>query len=223
MKLRLRDPALGSVTGSGVLAGAARRRDTAPESRPAAPESPFASLLLTVHLAALALALGPPIFFGAIVAPAIFRVLPTRDMAAELTSPILSKACLLAEVAFGLLVLTSWVLTRGAASRWMRVLLTRIAVVGFFAALVIRQLLIPAMDKIRLEAPGLIDSLPTADPARILLDRYHRLATGFFAAEIGAGLIVLVLTARLMSARRAAPPPPAARPVVPKLLDLSDV
>ena len=192
-------------------------------SRFTTPDSPFASLIWMLHLAGLALALGPPIFFGAIVAPAVFRVLPTRDMAAELTSPILSNACLLAEVAFGVVMVTSWILTRRETARWTRVLMTRISVVGFFAALVIRQLLIPAIDKIRLEAPGLIDSLPTADPARILLGRYHRLATGFFGAEIAAALIVLVLTTRLLTARRAAPPPAAARPAVPKLLDLSDV
>jgi hypothetical protein len=90
---------------------------------------------------------------------------------------------------------------------------------------VIRQLLIPPIDRIREEAPGLIDSLPAADPSRLLLERYHRLATGLFAAEIGAGLVILVATARLLAARRSAlpPPPAAARPPAPKLLDLSDV
>ena len=39
------------------------------------------SLVVTAHLLALALAVGPPLFFGAAVAPAVFRVLPTRDMA----------------------------------------------------------------------------------------------------------------------------------------------
>jgi hypothetical protein len=176
-----------------------------------------------VHLAALALALGPPVFFGAVVAPESFRVLPTRDLAAQLVSPILLKASLLAEVAFGVLLLTSWFLTRRDAPRLTRVLMTRISVIGFFAALVIRQLIVPAIDKIRGEAASLIDNLPAADPDRLLLSRYHRLATGFFTAEILAALVVLVLTARLLVSRREAPPPAAAaRPPVPKLLDLSD-
>jgi hypothetical protein len=182
-----------------------------------------AATILMVHLAALALALGPPIFFGAVVAPESFRVLPTRDLAAQLVSPILLKGSLLAEVAFGVLLLTSWFLTRRDAPRLTRVLMTRISVIGFFAALVIRQLIIPAIDKIRADAPSLIDNLPAADPDRLLLSRYHRLATGFFTAEILAGLVILVLTARLLVARREAPPPAAAaRPPVPKLLDLSD-
>ncbi len=89
-----------------------------------------------------------------------------------------------------------------------RALLTRLPVLGFFAALVIRQLLIPPIDRIRQEAPGLIDSLPASDPSRMLLDRYHRLSTGFFSLEIAAALLMLISTSSLLSARRAAPPAP---------------
>jgi len=170
------------------------------------------TLVLTVHLAALALALAPPVFFGAVIAPSVFRVLPTRDLAAAVQSPILSKMCLLAEASFGALFVTSWLMTRRDAPRATRALLTRMPVLGFFAALVIRQLLIPPIDRIREEAPGLIDSLPAADPSRILLDRYHRLATGFFSLEIAAAALVLVTTAGLLSSRRAAPPPAAEKP-----------
>jgi hypothetical protein len=177
-------------------------------------------LVVGLHLAALAFALAPPIFFGAVVAPAVFHVLPTKDMAGALQSPILSKMCGLAEASFLVLFVTSWLLTRDAP-KGTRALLTRLPVLGFFAALVIRQLLIPPIDKIRAEAPGLIDSLPAADPSRILLDRYHRLATGFFSLEIAAALIVLLATARLWSQRRTAPPAAAAVPKpAPKILDL---
>lgn len=181
----------------------------------------FQGPLLFFHLAGIALAIGPTLFFGAIVAPAAFRLLPTRDLAASLTSPVLSGACLLAEVAFGVLFLTGWWLTRRDVPRVTRSLLTRLPVAGFFAALVIRELLIPPMDRIRAEAPGLIDNLPAADPARILLDRYHRLATDFFAATLVVAVAVLFLTARLLSIARSGPPPAASRPPVPKLLDLS--
>jgi len=179
------------------------------------------SPILALHLAALALALGPPLFFGAVVAPAVFRVLPTRDLAASLVSPVLSGTCLLAEIAFGVLFATSWWLTRDVP-RLTRSLLTRLPVAGFFAALVIGQLLIPPMDRIRREAPGLIDNLPAADPSRLLLERYHRLSTGFFGALLVAAVAMLLLTARLLSvSRETAGPPGAARPPVPKLLDLS--
>jgi hypothetical protein len=184
------------------------------------------ALVLTLHLAALSLALAPPLFFGAVVAPSAFHVLPTKDLAATLVSPILSRLCILAEACFGVLFATGWLLTGRGAPRMLRALPTRLPILGFFAAIVIHQLLIPPMDRIRAEAPGLIDNLPAADPSRILLDRYHRLSTGFFTLEIASALALLVITARLLSQ----PAEPAsgrdgstvrrARKPVPKILDL---
>ena len=182
-------------------------------------DSRLGPLLLALHLAALAFALAPPVFFGAVVAPEVFHVLPTRDMAGALQSPILSKMCGLAEASFLVLFVTSWLLTRDAP-KGTKALLTRLPVLGFFAALVIRQLLIPPIDRIRAEAPGLIDNLAASDPARVLLNRYHRLATGFFTLEIAAALITLLVTARLLVQHREAPAAPAAPKAAPKILDL---
>lgn len=180
---------------------------------------------LALHLLALAIALGSPLFFGAVVAPAVFRVLPTRDLAAALQSPILTRLCWLLEGGFALLLLTSWFLSRRwNASRMVSSLLTRAPILGVIGAVVIEKLLIPPIDKIRADAPGLIDDLPAADPGRLLLARYHRLATAFFSVEIAAAALVLLVTARLLLLRRGAPGvPAAARPPGPKLLDLSDV
>lgn len=179
--------------------------------------------VLALHLAALSLALGPPVFFALAVAPASFRVLPTRDLAASLQSPILTAACRLAEGSFAVLFLTSWLLGRWwEAARLTRTLATRAAILGMITAVVIESLLIPPMDKIRTEA-GLLDTLPLTDPSRVLLARYHRLATGFFAAGLVAAVIILLATVRLVLARRRTPVSPPAPQPVPKLLDLSDV
>jgi len=182
-------------------------------------------LILALHLGALALALAPPLFFGAVVAPTAFHVLPTKDLAAALVSPILSRLCVLAEACFGVLFATGWLLTGRGAPRMLRALATRLPVLGFFAAIVIQQLLIPPMDRIRAEAPGLIDTLPAAAPSRILLDRYHRLSTGFFTLEIASALALLVVTARMLSqpepsATGSGQSAPRPKPV-PKILDLS--
>ena len=179
--------------------------------------------VLTIHLLALALAIGPPVFFALAVAPASFRILPTRDLAASLQSPILTMACRMAEGSFGVLFLTSWLLSRWwEAPRLTRTLATRAAILGMITAVVIESLLIPPMDRIRAEA-GLLDMLPRTDPSRVLLARYHRLATGFFSAGLAAAVVILFATVRLIAARRRAPPPPPSRPSVPKLLDLSDL
>lgn len=183
----------------------------------------FTGAVLTLHLIALALAIGPPVFFALAVAPASFRLLPTRDLAASLQAPILTVACRLLQGSFAVLFLTGWSLAKWwEAPRLTRALATRAAILGMIAAVVVEKLLIPPMEKIRTEAGGLIDNLPSADPSRILLARYHRLATGFFSAGLVAALVILVVTAVLLAARRQSPPP-AAVPPVPKLLDLSDV
>jgi uncharacterized protein DUF4149 len=189
------------------------------------PSGRFEAPVLAGHLLALAVTVGAPLFFGAVVAPAAFRVLPTRDLAGALQAPILTRLCWGLEGGFAALLATSWYLGR----RWQTpkaaaALLTRAPILGIIGAVVIEKLLIPPIDRIRAEAPGLIDNLPAADPARILLARYHRLATAFFAVEIAAALLVLFVTARELSRRRGAPgPPAAARPPVPKLLDLSGI
>jgi hypothetical protein len=181
--------------------------------------------ILVLHLLALSVTLASPLFFGAVVAPAAFRVLPTHDLAASLQSPILTRLCELMEGGFAILLGTGWLLTRRwKAPRALAALLTRAPLLGVIGAAVIHQLLIPPIDRIRAQAPGLIDNLPAADPDRLLLTRYHRLATGFFCVEIAASALILLITARLILLRRAAPGPPgASRPPVPKLLDLSGV
>jgi hypothetical protein len=174
-----------------------------------------------VHLLALSAALGPPVFFAAAVAPLSFRILPTRDLAAALQGPVLTRLCWILEAAFVILLLTSWLLARWwKAPRTTAALLTRAPILGVMGAVVIEKLLIPPIDRIRTDAPGLIDNLPAADPGRILLARYHRLATGFFSVEIVAAILVLVVTARLLAARRSTAPLVLARPPVPKILDL---
>jgi hypothetical protein len=185
----------------------------------------FEAPVLALHLLALSVALGSPVFFGAVVAPAAFRILPTRDLAVSLQSPILNHLCELMEGGFVVLIATGWFLTRRwSAPRTVSALLTRAPLLGVIGAAVIQQLLIPPIDRIRAQAPGLIDNLPAADPDRVLLTRYHRLATGFFAVEIAAAALILLVTVRLLLLRRAAPAPAgASRPPVPKLLDLSGV
>ena len=179
-------------------------------------------LLVAAHLLALAAALGPALFFGAVVAPAAFHVLPTRDLAAALVGPIAARLCWTLEAAFAVLLATSFVLTRRwRAPKALTALATRTPLVGIIGAVVIEKLLIPRMDRVREEAPGLIDQLPAADPGRILLARTHRLASGFFGVEIAAAVLLLFVTVRLLAARRAEGPAPGpARREVPKVLDL---
>jgi uncharacterized protein DUF4149 len=200
-----------------------KRREALPGGGAVKAAPRWESAVLVLHLLALTMAIGPAVFFAFGVAPAAFQLL-TRDSAAELIGPILTRACWLAEGSFAVLFLTGWLLTKTReGSRLSRSLLTRAAILGIITSLVIEKLLIPPIEKIRQEAPGLIDNLPASDPSRILLARYHKLATSFFAADLAVALLILLVTARILSRRTSPAAPSAARPPVPKLLDLSDV
>jgi hypothetical protein len=188
----------------------------------------FEAPALVVHLAALAFVVGPPVFFGAVVAPLSFHLLPTHDMAGSLQAPVLTRLCWIAEAGFALLIATSWWLTREGSSKLLKMLMTRAAFLGLIAAVVIEKLLVARIERIRVDAPGLIDNLSAGDPSRVLLGRLHKLSTGFFAIEIAAGVLLLVTTARWIAGRSrppaaTAPMPGASRPPVPKMLDLSGV
>ena len=76
--------------------------------------------MLVLHLAALAMAIGPPVFFALAVAPASFRVLPTRDLAGSLQGPILTVACWLAQGSFAVLFVSGWLLDTNVLSELRR-------------------------------------------------------------------------------------------------------
>ena len=63
-------------------------------------ESRLDTLVLTLHLAALAFALAPPVYYAAVVARSVFKVLPTRDLAGAVQCPIISQTFVFAELSF---------------------------------------------------------------------------------------------------------------------------
>ena len=170
-----------------------------------------------------ALAIGPPLFFGAAVAPSR---LPHPSDAGHGGAPPepdpdpRAAGSLEAE----LRVLLPDVLADSAAGPRRRgssaLPLTRAPILGMIAAVVIEKLLIPPIDRIRAEAPG-----PDRQPAR------RRTRAACSSPDTTASrpsllrrrdrrrVVVLVVTARLFAARPLAARA-AARPPVPKLLDL---
>ena len=157
------------------------------------------------------------------MAPSVFRVLPTRDLAGAVQSPILSQLCLLAQVELrgalrDLLVADA----PGCDAGLTRALLTRLPVLGFFAALVIQQLLIPPdrPDPAR-RRPG----SSTTCPRRIRRGSSSTAITGCRPASSRSRsprrFLMLLATASLLAARRAAPPLAEVKPKeVVKVLDL---
>jgi hypothetical protein len=90
------------------------------------------------------------------VAPAVFRALPSRDAAGALIATVLRSVCLLMEIAFAVLFVTTGRLASGRRGRG-DALLRRVPVLGFVAALAISFVVMPVLERLRLH--------PESDPA----------------------------------------------------------
>lgn len=161
-----------------------------------------------LHLLAVSLALGSAVFFAAAVAPASFRVLPNRALAGDLTGAVLSSLCGLQEACFAVLFATTWRLTRGGGRSRAFLLFRRVPFLGFFSALTIRSLIVPAAERMRRGLPAGTD-LSAADPLlRQRFARLHGLSVSLLLLDIACALALLAMASRL-------PSPPI--PDVPRL------
>jgi hypothetical protein len=152
-----------------------------------------------LHLLAVSLTLGSAVFFAAAVAPASFRVLPSRALAGDLTGAVLSSLCGMQEVCFAVLFATTWRLTRGQGPSRAFPLLRRVPVLGFFCALTIRSLIVPAAERIRRSLPAGTD-LSAADPLlRQRFARLHGASVSLLLLDVVCALALLALASRFLS------------------------
>ena len=176
-----------NVTDSAAATPAIERKLSAGEQLVASIEA----LLLTVWL-------GGMIFFSLAVAPTVFAVLPTRELAGQVVSSLIGKLELIGLVCGPLLLLLqlfAWP-KRGAEakSRVLRVIL-----------LVLMTLLVAAsrfwvsakMHALRAQIGGPIDNIPVTDPLRVEFNALHGVSVSLMGATLLAGLVVIFLTVRL--------------------------
>lgn len=156
-----------------------------------------------VHLLALATAIGAPLCFAFAVAPAAFSVLPVRSLAGDLNGRVLQAVCVGLEAAFAVLFGTVAFLSRGLGSRAV-VVLRRLPILAFFAAMVTGQLVIPAMDRLRASLPAGGSPLPAS------FTKLHALSSAFLSISLLCGLGILLWTATLLSPGRS-----SASPILP--------
>ena len=173
--------------------------------------SPLARAALFVHLAASAVAVGGPLIFAAAVAPAAFRVLPSRALAGDLTGAVLSTLCAILQGCFAALFATTWVLTREEPRSRLTLVVRRLPVLAFFSALSTADLIVPAAERLRRGLPAGAD-LSVAGPAvRARFARLHALSVWLLVLELACAAALLALTARF-SAPPGAPGPDVPRP-----------
>lgn len=136
--------------------------------------------------------LGGMIFFGFVVAPTVFAVLPTPHLAGEVVAEALSRLNWMAGIGLLLLILTAFLIPpiqKRRARLAERVLLC-LAVVAFAIALYSQFGIDRRMHALRVQA-GVIDNRAPNDPLRAEFDRLHHRSVTLFGTNMVLGVLML--------------------------------
>lgn len=148
--------------------------------------SPFSSASV-VEMLVLAVWLGAAVLFAAIVAPALFAVLPSRAEAGDVVGrvlPVLLYSGLAVTVAVG-----GREVVRGTRGRAAAALVG--AAASGCALLLGRQI-----DRVRESISGPVDSLSASDPRRVEFGRLHGMSVGLLGVAMLAVFILIALLVR---------------------------
>lgn len=151
-----------------------------------------------LFLLALAIWLGGLLFFGAVLAPVAFTVLPSTHLAGAVVGTALRHLHVIGFICGIVLVVTQLLLGPQGRRRAFAASLVLIAVM--LALTAVSQLaLIPAMDEHHaralagLSADADLDSVPRDNPDRAAFDRLHNISTWVEQGVIFSGIVLLSL------------------------------
>lgn len=152
---------------------------------------------LLSQLTLLALWLGGAVVVSAVVAPALFAVLPTRTLAGAVVGRVL-PAIFYSGMLIGALVVVLE-LTGGGTWSWTGRGMAGVVIV---AACGVAQLVIsPRIERLRAEIGGSLDSLAPDDARRAAFGRLHGLSVGWLGLAMIAAAIAAFLAARALTQR----------------------
>jgi hypothetical protein len=140
-------------------------------------------------LIALGVWVGAILFFAVVLAPTVFRVLPTRELAGNVVNPALRQLHAMGFVC-GAAALASLLLLEGITPRratrplrWaalLTVLMMALTALSQFAVS-------PRMERLR-SSMGVIDSVPHNDERRVSFNKLHQWSTGLEGAVLLLGI-----------------------------------
>jgi len=157
------------------------------------------SVLRFFMLLALVVWIGGIIFFAAVLAPTLFKVLPTHQLAGAVVSRslgVLHWMGIACGVVFLITSMISSYSARGAAHPFAP---RHLLVYMMLALTVISQLVVSAKLLAMRTAMGEIDLVPVTDARRIAFNQLHAWSTRLETGVLILGLVVLFLVARRLS------------------------
>jgi uncharacterized membrane protein len=150
-------------------------------------------------LLALVLWIGGIVYFGAVVAPTVFTVLPTHDLAGKVVTRTLERLHLIGIICGVVFLICSMIVayvTRGSAQVFAP---RHMAIVAMIALTFIAQDVVGAkMNRIK-DQIGVIDNVAVNDPQRVEFNRLHVWSTRLEGCILLLGVGVLYGTARRLS------------------------
>jgi len=157
------------------------------------------NLLRFFMLLALVVWIGGIIFFAAVVAPTLFKVLPTHQLAGAVVSRSLGILHGMG-IACGIVFLvTSMISSHSARGAAHPLAMRHVLVYVMLALTAISQFVVSAKLLAMRTAMGEIDLVPLTDARRIAFNQLHVWSTRLESGVLILGLIVLFLVARKVS------------------------
>lgn len=148
---------------------------------------------------ALVLWIGAIVFFGAVVAPALFIILPTHDLAGKVVTRTLANLHLIGIICGVVYLACSMILgrvTRGSAQPFAP---RHLAIVAMIVLTFIAQDVVGAKMNHLKDEMGVIDNVAVTDARRVEFNRLHIWSTRMEECILVLGLGVLYGTSRRLS------------------------
>ena len=154
-----------------------------------------ATIVAFLEVLLLGVWLGSMIFFSFVVAPRSFSILPTRHLAGQLVSSILSSLEMMGLI-LGPLLIVLRLISGGGISRFIKLLHPLLLALMTASAALSRIVIAPKLELLRAAMGGVIDNVPPDDPLRIQFDHLHQYSVALMTAAMLSGLIAMLLTVR---------------------------
>jgi len=156
------------------------------------------SLVRFLMMLALAVWLGGIVFFAFVLAPTVFAVLPTHNLAGMVVSRSLALLHWIGLFCGVIYLVCSMILSRSGGGPAQPLARHTLVVLMIVLVLISQFGISPRMNALRAEM-GVIDNVPPTDSRRVAFNRLHGWSTGAESAVLVLGLAALFLTTRRLS------------------------
>ena len=145
-----------------------------------------------VQIVLLALWLGSAVFLSAVVAPALFAVLPSRTLAGAVVGRLLPVVFYAGMAIGAIVVVLQFTASRGGG--WQ---ISGVAGTLMIAACAVAQFLIgPRIERLRASIGRPIEELALGDAQRVAFGRLHGFSVAWLGLAMLAALVAVIVAAR---------------------------